>query len=238
MGRREKRNIKLAIIDNSINSEIYNPLEHWSLFLNADWTSYKATKGHFPRIKDGYTHLLLTGSEASILERENWVYEEIEVVQQAIEKGLSVLGSCYGHQLLALALAGSAHIKRSEKPEIGWIAIDIKETNNILGQKRRAYSFSIHFDKVVNLKEPFVILASSEHCQIQAFQLSEKPVWGIQIHPEIDVSSARKLLRTLIDQDLKNKAHFEKALESKQKDSKLIYPILETFLNPRRNLKN
>jgi len=235
MERREKRNIKLAIIDNSINSEIYNPLEHWRLFLNADWTSYNATKSHFPHIKDGYTHFLLTGSEASILERENWVQEEIEVVQQAIEKGVSILGSCYGHQLLALALAGSAHIKRCEKPEVGWIAIDIKETNNILGQKRRAYSFSIHFDEVVNLQESFIILASSKHCRIQAFQLKEKPVWGIQIHPEIEVSSAQELLRTLINQNHKNKAHFEKALESKQKDSKLIYPILETFLKLRRN---
>jgi GMP synthase-like glutamine amidotransferase len=85
----------------------------------------------------------------------------------------------------------------------------------------------------VNLQEPFIILASSKHCRVQAFQLKEKPVWGIQIHPEIEVSSARKLLRTLIDQDLKNRAHFEKALESEQKDSKLIYPILKIFLKPR-----
>lgn len=235
MERREKKNIKLAIIDNSINSEIYNPLEHWRPFLNADWTSYKATKSHFPRIQDGYTHLLLTGSEASILERENWVHEEIEVVQQAREKGISILGSCYGHQLLALALAGSAHIGRSVRPEVGWISIDIKDTNNILGLEKRAYSFSMHFDEVVNIREPFLILASSKHCRIQAFQLEEKPVWGIQIHPEIGVSSAQKFLKTLIDQNLVNKALFREALESRPRDSKLIYLIVRAFLKPRKN---
>jgi GMP synthase-like glutamine amidotransferase len=235
MEKREKKNIKLAIIDNSINSEIYDPLEHWGPFLNTDWTSYKATKSHFPRIQDGYTHLLLTGSEASILERENWVHEEIEVVQQAVEKGVSILGSCYGHQLLALALAGSAHTKKSERPEVGWISVDIKETNNILGPEKRAYSFSIHFDEVVNLRVPFLILASSKHCRIQAFQWREKPVWGIQIHPEIGVSAAQKLLRTLIDQNLVNKALFREALESKPRDSKLIYPIVRAFLKPRKN---
>jgi GMP synthase-like glutamine amidotransferase len=235
MERREEKNIKLAIIDNSINPEIYNPLEHWRSFLNTDWTSYKATKSHFPRIQEGYTHLLLTGSEASILERENWVHEEIEVVQQAVEKGVSILGSCYGHQLLALALAGSAHISRSIRPEVGWISVDIKETNNILGSSDRAYSFSIHFDEVVNLGEHFLILASSKHCQIQAFQLEEKPVWGIQIHPEIGISSAHKLLRNLIDQNPVNMAIFRKVIESKPRDSKLIYPIVRAFLKPRKS---
>jgi len=169
------------------------------------------------------------------LERENWVHEEIEVVQQAREKGISILGSCYGHQLLALALAGSAHIGRSVRPEVGWISIDIKDTNNILGPEKRAYSFSMHFDEVVNIREPFLILASSKHCRIQAFQLEEKPVWGIQIHPEIGVSSAQKFLRTLIDQNIVNKALFREALESKPRDSKLIYPIVRAFLKPRKN---
>jgi len=233
MERSEKRNIKLAIIDNSINSEIYNPVEHWKPYLNVDWASFKATKSQFPRIRDGYTHFLLTGSEASVLERENWVHEEIEIVQQAIERGVSILGSCYGHQLLALALAGPAHIKRSEQPEVGWIAIDIKEANNILGPKKRAYCFSVHFDEVVNLQETFLILASSKHSQIQAFHLKEKPIWGIQIHPEIEVSSAHKLLRTLIDQNHKNRPLFEKALKTQPKDSRLIYPIVDTFLDLR-----
>jgi len=230
MEKSKKRNIKLAIIDNSINSEIYNPLQDWKSYLNVDWTSFRAIKSHFPRFSDGYTHLLLTGSEASILERENWVHEEIEVIHQAIEKGLSILGSCYGHQLLALALAGAAHVARSEKPEVGWIAISIKETNNILGQQKRAYSFSIHFDEVVNLPEPFLVLASSKSCQNQAFQWKGRPIWGIQIHPEIEVSSAKKLLRTLIDQDLHNRHIFEKGLESQPKDSGLIYPIIALFL--------
>ena len=234
MERRKKKNIKLAVIDNSIDSEVYNPLEHWKPFLNSDWTSYKAIKNHLPRLQDGYTHLLLTGSEASILERENWVYEEIEVVQQAIEKGISILGSCYGHQLLALALVGSTYIRRSERPEVGWISIDIKETNNILGPAKRAYAFSIHFDEVVNLGEPFLILASSENCRIQAFQWGKKPVWGIQIHPEIGVFSAQKFLKTLIDRNFANKSLFREILESKPRDSKLVYPVVKTFLKPIR----
>lgn len=227
----EKKNaVKVAIIDNSIYPEIYNPVGHWERYLDVEWTSFEAKRSRFPDFKDGFTHLILTGSESSVLERDKWVYEEIEIIQEAIEKGCSILGSCYGHQLLALALVGPSHVQRSDPPEVGWISIQIKERNNILGEKKRAYSFSSHFDEVVNLKEPFTILASSKHCQIQAFQLKNKPIWGLQIHPEIDVPSAKRFLSDLIRSGFADKDVFERALRSNPRDSRLIWKIVNTFL--------
>lgn len=228
-----KRRVKVAIIENSIDCSIYNPVEHWSPYLDAEWDSFKATKSQFPDFQKGYTHLILTGSEASILEGQNWAYEEVEIVQEAVERGLSVLGSCYGHQLLALAFLGNSHVRRCPQPEVGWIPIQIKEENKLLGKKRRAFSFSIHFDEVVDLSEAFLNLASSKDCRIQAFQLRERPIWGIQIHPEIDALNAHKLLKKLISFDLKAKPLFETALKSKPKDSKLIWQIAKSFLASR-----
>lgn len=227
-----KEEVKVAIIDNSIDAKIYNPLDHWKAYLDIKWDSFKATESCFPDLSDGYTHLILTGSEASILERESWVYEEIGVIQEAMEKGLSILGSCYGHQLLALALMGPSHVQRSVHPEVGWIPIQIKEESKILGKKRRAFSFSIHFDEVVNLDDSFLILASSENCLIQAFQIRNKPVWGFQIHPEINVAFARKLLRKLVSTNIKSAPLFREALRSNPRDSGLIHHIVENFLKP------
>jgi GMP synthase-like glutamine amidotransferase len=229
---REKE-VKVAFLDNSIDSSIYNPQEHWRPYLGIKWDSFKATESHFPDLKKGYTHLILSGSEASIVERENWVYEEVEVVQDAVEKGLSILGSCYGHQLLAFALLGSASVQRCVHPEVGWIPIKIKVENELLGKKRTAFSFSIHFDEVVNLSDAFLVLASSEECQIQAFQLKKRPIWGIQIHPEIDISNAQILLKKFMSLDLQTKPFFEKALKSFPKDSGLIRRIVKNFLVPR-----
>jgi len=228
-----KKEVKVAFIDNSIDSSIYNPEEHWKPYLGVEWDSFKATKSHFPDLKKGYTHLILSGSEASIIEKENWVYEEIEVVQDAVEKGLSILASCYGHQLLALALLGSSSVQRCVQPEVGWIPIQIIEENELLGEKRRAFSFSVHFDEVVSLSNAFLVLASSKDCQIQAFQLKKRPIWGIQIHPEIDISEAEKFLKKLIKLNLKTKPFFEKALKSTPKDSGLIRKIAKSFLVPR-----
>jgi GMP synthase-like glutamine amidotransferase len=228
---REKE-VKVAFIDNSIDSSIYNPQKHWKPYLRFEWDSFKAAESHFPDLKKGYTHLILSGSEASIIERENWVYEEIEVVQDAVEKGLSILGSCYGHQVLAFALLGSASVQRCAQPEVGWIPVQIKVENELLGKKRSAYSFSSHFDEVVNLSDAFLVLASSKYCQIQAFQLKKRPIWGIQAHPEINISNAQIFLEKCISLNLETKPFFEKALKSAPKDSGLIRSIVKSFLAP------
>jgi len=230
----KEKEVKVAFIDNSIDSSIYNPQEHWKPYLDVAWDSFKATESHFPDLNKGYTHLILSGGEASIIERENWVYEEMEVVQDAVEKGLSILGSCYGHQLLAFALLGSESVQRCTHPEVGWIPIQIMVENELLGKKRAAFSFSSHFDEVVNLSDAFIVLASSKDCQIQAFQMKKRPIWGIQIHPEINISNAQILLRKFMSLNLETKPFFEKALKSTPKDSGLIRRIVRNFLIKRR----
>lgn len=231
---REVKEVKLAFIDNSIDSSVYNPEEHWRPYLDVEWDRFKAIQNQFPDFSKGdYTHLVLSGSEATILERERWVVEEIGVVQEAVEKGIPTIGSCYGHQLLALALFGPESVRRSKHPEVGWIPIQIKKDSELLGKKRLAYSFSVHFDEVVDRKGCMQVLASSRHCQIQAFRLKEKPVWGFQIHPEINVSHARILLKNLISLRLKTSPMYEKALHSSPRDSGLIHQIVKGFLSLR-----
>jgi len=232
MGSTMRKKVKAAILDNSINSSVYNPIEHWSVYLDVGWDSFRATKSHFPDLKKGYTHLILTGSEASILERERWVYEEVEIVKEAMKRGLSILGSCYGHQLLAFALVGSSQVRRCIQPEVGWIPVQIEMKNELLGEKRSFYSFSVHFDEVVNLNDDFLILASSKDCPIQAFQLKNKPIWGLQIHPEIDATNAQKLLKKLISMNDMSSSMFEKVLKSEPRDSGFIHKIVKNFFKP------
>ncbi len=226
----QRPKIRVAIVDNSINPDIYTPVQHWTSFLNAEWRAFRAPDNRLPDFKEGFTHIILSGSEASILDRDGWVWEEVEFVQEALIRGLSILGSCYGHQLLALALRGPAHVRRSQEAEIGWIPIEINGKADLLGRKGTAYTFSSHFDEVVDLDDSFEILASTDVCPIQAFELKGRPVWGVQPHPEIDIPSARKFLESLVNLKFRSSPLFEKALESAPRDSGLIFPLLKKFL--------
>jgi GMP synthase-like glutamine amidotransferase len=223
------KEIRIAVIDNSLDHSIYNPIRHWKLCLDHDFEIFKATENHFPDTKD-FTHIILTGSEASVLQREKWACDEIDLVKDASERDVSLLGSCYGHQILAVALAGPQHVRRSAHPEIGWIPIDIVGIDSFLGKKRRAFSFSSHLDEVVELPDEFLVLASSAHCQIQAFRQKNRPVWGLQIHPEMNISEAHWYLEKRVENKHEPFQLFQAALNSQPRDSGLVNHVLKNFL--------
>ena len=222
---------RIAIIDNSIYPKIYRPVDHWSAFMaGANWTSFYAPEGDLPD-PDDFSHFIFTGSESSILERAAWVAPEIDLARAARERSKYLLGSCYGHQLLALALAGPDRVGRAPEPEIGWIEVDILEASPLLGPPRRAYTFSVHFDEVRDLPaSAYIVLAKSDICAVQAFRSRDGRVWGFQIHPEIREPEARRMLVDFQDVFPAVRPAYEKALASPARDSGLIHAIADGFL--------
>lgn len=224
------KNTRIAIIDNAIDHAVYRPVEHWRKHLPIKGEAFRAQSGEFPDLQDGYTHLILTGSEASIVEREAWVNIEVDLVQRAASGGLAVLGSCWGHQLLALALSGPENVRRCSEPEMGWLPIDITTDNSLLGKKGRFYAYTVHFDEVVGLGEDFHVLASTPQCPVHAFQVKSRPIWGVQSHPEIDIPDGRELFQKFLGQQSPDAALFQAALASPERDSGAIRGIVQAFL--------
>ncbi len=220
----------VAVVDNSIDPTIYRPVEHWSRYLDVPWQAFVAREGRLPD-PAGFSHIILTGSESSIVEREPWVDAEAAMVREAVAGGTAVLGSCWGHQLLAFALAGESHVRRAARPEIGWIALRLDRESDILGPAgTRPYTFSIHYDEVHDLPPAFEILASTEACSVEAFRLAGKPVWGLQCHPEIDIPTGLKNIQDLVDRGFKGREALLDALRQTPRDSGIILRIVRVFL--------
>ncbi|MDX6686490.1 MAG: hypothetical protein QOF86_2618 [Baekduia sp.] len=51
----------------------------------------------------------------------DWVPSEIDAIRAAVDAGVPVLGLCFGGQALAVALGGG--VRRTDVPEIGWVAV-------------------------------------------------------------------------------------------------------------------
>ncbi len=222
---------RVAIIDNALDHSVYTPVDHWNKHLPRDADAFRASRGELPDVDSGeYTHLILTGSEASIMEREPWVLDEARMIEKAVASGLSVLGSCYGHQLLALSLAGSRCVRRCKDPEMGWLPIRITSADPLLGEFGTFFAYTLHFDEVVDIGPDFRILAETSQCRIHGFRFKDLPVWGIQAHPEIDIPDGRRLFDNLIAQGHPAADGFRAARASAARDSKKIQRILEVFL--------
>ena len=223
---------RVLILDGSIHKESYDPTEGWRRFLGeVESASVHLPSGEeLPPLED-FTHLIVTGSEASITRHETWYDLEILAVREALKKGKAVLGSCFGHQMLALALSGEAHVGPSDTPEIGWIEVEVLEKDPLLqGLPTRFRSFAFHFDEVKDPPPPWKILARSAGARVQAMRYGEHHIWGIQAHPEILPADALPLLQAGLELYPERAELVRAALAREPSDDGAIYKIMENFL--------
>src|SRR5690606_26631071 len=95
-------------------------------------------------------------------------------------------------------LGGENCLRVTEKGEFGWTEIQVTAPSPLFeGLPGRFHSLSHHYDEVCTLPPGAEVLARSRDCEIQAFQLKDQPVFGIQFHPEKDTTEAEKTYREL-----------------------------------------
>jgi len=227
-----EQSARLAIIDNSIDRGLYRPVEHWSSFHPAGLPvrGFQAPEGELPGDPAGFSHYIVTGSAASILERGDWAEAEADFLRRAFRAGAAILGSCYGHQLLAYALFGPERVGRCPSPEVGWLPVEILADSDFLGPAGTAYAFCHHADEGRSLPPGCTLLARSAGCGVQAFGVDGRNVWGLQIHPEIDVPTGRTFLRELAAREPGNREANLAALAQAPRDSGLISRIVNCFI--------
>ncbi|MHC1559699.1 type 1 glutamine amidotransferase [Actinomycetospora sp. C-140] len=105
-----------------------------------------------------------------------WLADEIAYLRAAIAAGVPVLGICFGGQLLARVLGGTAH-PADGRHENGWRGITTHAPDVVAPGPWMEF----HFDTFTAPPEAEV-LAVSQRCT-QAFRTG--PHVGVQFHPEI-----------------------------------------------------
>ena len=90
--------------------------------------------------------------------------------------------------------------------------------------------FAAHFDEVVDPPAPWRVLARSASCAVQAMRYGERPIWGIQAHPEIFPEHAVELMRGFLTR-APEKAHLVRpGLDQTPRDDGLALAIVRRFL--------
>ncbi len=114
-----------------------------------------------------------------------WLQPEMDLIKQAHEAGLPVVGICLGAQLIATALGGK--VEKMKQPEIGWhpLAVGFAGTTDPIfaGVTWHAVQFHLHGQEVTELPAGSVPLASSTLCKHQAFKVGFT-TYGFQFHFE------------------------------------------------------
>jgi len=99
-----------------------------------------------------------------------------------LDMGVPVLGLCYGLQLLADIHGGELAKAREYGVTMAYIddAVGVLE-----GLDARERVWMSHGDTVFEAPEGFRVLAHTDRAPVAAMRHGEKPIWGLQWHPEV-----------------------------------------------------
>jgi GMP synthase-like glutamine amidotransferase len=157
----------------------------------------RAPQGDLPSDPLRYDRVVISGSVTSCLDDSPWVHRLDETIGRWLEAGTPMLGVCYGHQSIVRVLGGRESLGRNPRPEFGWTRIEKLADSKLLdGLPGAFWSYSSHYEEVQKLPKPLRLVARSELCGVQAFEMEGKPVWGIQFHPEKNLEEAKAELES------------------------------------------
>lgn len=124
---------------------------------------------------------------------ESWMPRELELLREAVDIELPVLGVCLGAQMLAAAHGG--RVERRSTPEIAYLPVtrtaDASDDPVFGGWQDGAAPLFLHEDEVVELPEAAVpMLEGSE--ATPGWRLGS--AWAVQFHPEVDAEQVESWL--------------------------------------------
>jgi GMP synthase-like glutamine amidotransferase len=142
------------------------------------------------RIKEIDSHMIfLTGrlTYAGDVEKDAYT-AELAMIR---ETDIPLFGICLGHQLISTAhgatlgrMFESSNNEENIREE-GFVEMNTRLQDPIFNGIHNSFmAYEYHLEEVKETPKNFELLASSEMCKVQAIRHKEKPIYGVQFHPE------------------------------------------------------
>jgi GMP synthase-like glutamine amidotransferase len=228
---------RLLLVDMSVDPAVYRPVAHWRPHVDACGVPMDVCRPpdqQWPADQTPYTHAILTGSEASILGEDDWIVRACALTRALAARHVKLLGSCFGHQMLARALSGQAFVRRTPTPEFGWV--EVRKIGRgvsdplVAALPDRCHVYTSHFDEVFPLPGDWEVVGETAGCSNAVVRWTRGDAWGIQPHPEIGVEEGQALqaayLRSMPDQ----RQVLETGWHGEVRDDLMAAAIVRAFL--------
>lgn len=177
-----------------IEQEPLAPAGHildWLEVRRIPYESITASAGDAIPNPAAFQRIIALGSERHAYDDHvPWVREEVARLREAVERGVAVLGVCFGGQALARAL--EADVSRASESEIGWLDVTSARPDVVSAGPW----FTWHGDRFA-VPDGGTLLAENSHSN-QAF--SYGPHLGLQFHPEVTPEIIRQWLELAVRQ--------------------------------------
>ena len=126
--------------------------------------------------------IIFTGGPASVFGEDS-----PKCADGIFDLGIPVLGICYGMQLMTYTLGGK--VQKADKREYGTTKVEIDNTSPLFQGFDTTNDFLMsHTDFVSEVPSGFRNIGKTEHCPNAAMENVERNLYGIQFHPEVNLS--------------------------------------------------
>lgn len=144
---------------------------------------YMTIGGEVPRDVNEQDAYLITGSPLSVLDKHVFTDDLTDFIVRCDETKKPLLGACFGHQAIALALGGV--VKRSNHGyNVGVEETRFDQVRPWMTPAHRSLPmYMFHEDYVAELPDGCERLGSSNNCKIASFA-KERHIFTTQAHPE------------------------------------------------------
>jgi len=136
-----------------------------------------------PSTAKDFSGVVLMGGAMSVNDDLPWIDPTLNLIQQAIQEDVPVLGHCLGGQLISKALG--AKVIENQCQEIGWGHVQVANNNEAkrwFGNTEEFLSFHWH-GETFTLPEGATRLLSSKYCLNQAYSFGKH--FAMQCHVEM-----------------------------------------------------
>jgi GMP synthase (glutamine-hydrolysing) len=198
------------------------------------WDVYDVEDGVFPENVSAHDGYVITGSRYSVYEDRPWIKELLELVREIHRREIRLVGVCFGHQAVALALGGE--VKLNPKGwDIGLKELTLTEAAKGLASFRKASNptrvLVSHMDTVTRMPDEAVRLAYSDRTEFEMFTLGPS-VLSLQGHPEYDNEVIEEIIELLSGHSVlpSDRAEEGKASLAGQPHEAFLRELLKGFL--------
>jgi GMP synthase (glutamine-hydrolysing) len=126
--------------------------------------------------------LVLSGGSPRVAEESSRMGNNGEYLDKA---GFPILGICAGMHFMSGHFGGAT--APAKLPEFGKATLYVDDEDEVFRSLPKQFTvWESHNDEVIRVPAGFKALAHSDNCAVEAIRKIDRPIFGLQFHPEVE----------------------------------------------------
>lgn len=142
---------------------------------------------------ENFNGVLISGAPVLMSESDPTPYLLMTDWIKSIE--IPILGICFGHQLIGLHFGASVHRMKEDRD---WQMIEVFQDCPLTQRLPSEFEMMEDHCETISIPPGFELIGSSDACINEIMMHRERPIYGVQFHPEVSGNYGAVLIESFV----------------------------------------